>query len=291
MGISCGRCSADKEDILHALRDCHSSKTIWCQLLPAESYRSFFNMSLHDWVLANIRNTSVSHGIPWAVLFAFAAWLIWYWRNCQHHIDQFTWPSNALNLVIDRAKEAWDLLGTFSKRLKYEKFISWTKPPTHYVKMNVDGSVKGSSSIAAAGGVLRDEFGSFICAFSYKIGNSSILNAELWAILIGLQTSWEKGFRNIHLESDSLSAVQKLSHQTNTFDPNLHIIKAIKVMQLREWSCSIDHIYREANSCADWMASHVDHLDLGLHLFDSPPGDLSPLLMADAEGVAWPRYF
>ncbi|XVF15275.1 hypothetical protein REPUB_Repub09cG0137100 [Reevesia pubescens] len=291
MGLNCERCSADKEDILHALRDCQNSKAVWSQLLSVEAYRSFFSLTLHDWVLANIRNVSVSHGTPWAVLFAFAVWLIWYWRNCQLHNDQFTWPVNARQTVIDRAKEAWNLLGTFSKRLKYEKYISWTKPPADYVKMNVDGSVKGSSCIAAAGGVLRDDSGSFLCAFTYKIGISSILNAELWAILIGLHISWEKGYRNIHLESDSLSAIKKLNEQPNAFDSNLHIIKAIKVLQQREWSCMIDHIYREANSCADWMASHADHLDLGLHLFDSPPGDLSPLLMADAAGVAWPRVF
>ncbi|XVF25792.1 hypothetical protein REPUB_Repub13aG0244000 [Reevesia pubescens] len=33
----------------------------------------------------------------------------------------------------------------------------------------------------------------------------------------------------------------------------------------------------------------VDHLSLGLHLFDVPPGDLSPHLFADVMGVTWSR--
>ncbi|XVE95435.1 hypothetical protein REPUB_Repub02eG0096900 [Reevesia pubescens] len=290
MALSCGRCSTGCEDILHALRDCKISKATWRQLLPDDIRDSFFNKSLHDWVISNIRSASVLHGIPWAVVFAFAAWLIWYWRNCQIHDNQFVWPYNAVQIVTGRAKEAWDMLGNFSKRLNYEMLISWTKPPTDHVKMNVDGSVKGILGIATAGGVLRNESGIFICAFIYKIGISSILTAELWAILHGLQICWEKGYRRVLLESDSLEAIQKLNGQISAFDPNHHLIKTIKELHQRDWFCTFHHVYREANGCADWMATHDFHLDLGLHNFDIPPGDLFPLLMADAVGVAWPRY-
>lgn len=70
-----------------------------------------------------------------------------------------------------RAKEAWDALyhGTFS--LKYEKLISWDKPKSSFVKLNVDGSAKGQPGVAVAGGINRDENGVWLAGFAYNIGN------------------------------------------------------------------------------------------------------------------------
>ncbi|XVE91534.1 hypothetical protein REPUB_Repub01dG0018000 [Reevesia pubescens] len=65
-------------------------------------------------------------------------------------------------------------------------------------------------------------------------------------------------------------------------DPHLHLIDAIRTLQQRNWSCAIKHINREANTSADWMATHSEHLSLGFHEFNSPPGNLLPILLADA---------
>lgn len=37
------------------------------------------------------------------------------------------------------------------------------------------------------------------------------------------------------------------------------------------------------------LATHFDHLQLGLHVFNTPPIELTSLLTSDALEVVWPR--
>ncbi|XVE97598.1 hypothetical protein REPUB_Repub03eG0033200 [Reevesia pubescens] len=120
-------------------------------------------------------------------------------------------------------------------------------------------------------------------------GYSNILTVELWAIYYGFILCWNKGFRRAELESDSLVVVKKILKQPSRNEANFHLITAIQELQQCNWICSIRHVHMEANVCADWIATYFEHLNLGLHLFNSHPSDIAPLLMADAMGVIWPR--
>lgn len=106
--------------------------------------------------------------------------------------------------------------------------------------------------------------------------------AELWGIYHGLHLSWSKGYREVALETDSLTALMQLKRSEGSIAPRNRLLDAIRELLTRPCKCSIKHIYREANMCADWMSTHYDDLSLGLHIFDSPPPGLSSLLTADA---------
>ncbi|EOY00032.1 Uncharacterized protein TCM_009398 [Theobroma cacao] len=120
-----------------------------------------------------------------------------------------------------RAKEAWDALyhGTFS--LKYEKLISWDKPKSSFVKLNVDGSAKGQPGVAVAGGINRDENGVWLAGFAYNIGNFFFTHSR------------NTGF---------VSRVEVMLE-----DPNFHLLKGIKEILHGNWDCSLSYIHREAN--------------------------------------------
>ncbi|XVF00880.1 hypothetical protein REPUB_Repub04eG0039900 [Reevesia pubescens] len=120
---TCTRCLRGGEDILHALRDCEVSQRVWINLLGNLSYDSFFYLSLHDWLLMNIARDDSLFGVPLNIIFFHAAWLLWYWRNCRLHDSQFSWPMNATSQILGRAKEAWNVMGIYAKRLKYEMLI------------------------------------------------------------------------------------------------------------------------------------------------------------------------
>ncbi|XVF06929.1 hypothetical protein REPUB_Repub06bG0093400 [Reevesia pubescens] len=156
--------------------------------------------------------------------------------------------------------------------------------------MNVDGSARGHPGSAASGGVIRNAHGDWLGGFTHRVGISYILTAELWAIFHGLQLCWDRGYRKIELESDSLVAIQKLGIKTSLSDPHIHIIDAIKEFQQHDWICNIKHVHREANHYADWMATHFDNLSLGLHIFSSPPIGISHCFLADMSSLAWPRF-
>lgn len=73
-----------------------------------------------------------------------------------------------------------------------------------------DGAVASAMGQAACGGVLRDHNGKLIFAYASHLGNCSVVAAELWDILKGVTFAWDRGFRRIFVDSDSLSAINLL---------------------------------------------------------------------------------
>lgn len=141
-------------------------------------------------------------------------------------------------------------------------------PATGAIKVNVDGSAKGSPGLSAAGGVLRDGDANWICGFLYKVGISHAITSELWAIYHGLLLSWGKGFRTVLLEMDSLKARKLIKGANLPGNHLLRLVSAIKELLGRNWEISITYVPREANHCADWIATHFDSYDLGLHILE-----------------------
>ncbi|XVE92863.1 hypothetical protein REPUB_Repub01dG0139900 [Reevesia pubescens] len=99
-----------------------------------------------------------------------AIWMIRFWRNNSLHDNIFLWPTNATQLILGKAKDAWDVLGDFSKLIYYEKLVCLSKHAMHHVKINVDSSARGQPGLAAARRVWRDDNGEWLCGFSYRVG-------------------------------------------------------------------------------------------------------------------------
>ncbi|PKI59521.1 hypothetical protein CRG98_020049 [Punica granatum] len=66
----------------------------------------------------------------------------------------------------------------------------------------MDGISSGNPGVAGAGGILRDTDGNWIAGFAQKIGISTAVTAELWAVLTGLEMVWRLGHRQVVLELD-----------------------------------------------------------------------------------------
>ncbi|CAN1744334.1 Putative ribonuclease H protein At1g65750, partial [Linum perenne] len=81
--------------------------------------------------------------------------------------------------------------------------IGWRPAEEGCFSLNSDGSLFRNPSRAAAGGVIRDENGRFVTAFSANIGACSIMRAELRGIVEGTKLAWNKGIRNLRIQSDS----------------------------------------------------------------------------------------
>ncbi|EOY04279.1 Non-LTR retroelement reverse transcriptase-like [Theobroma cacao] len=262
---------------------------LWLQIDPTLINGSFFSLDLKSWIMDNVRSVDILAGIPWSIIFMYSLWLIWYWRNLFVFYDSFNWSRDAWQQIWTKSKEAWDFLKREHDAVKKDILISWELPKHSYVKLNVDGSAKGQPGMAAAGGVIRYEVGNWLLGFNYKIGISCSLQAELWALYWGLTLCWDKGFRKVQVESDSLLAVQKISNQSLQPEQNAGLLKCIKELFQRFWNCTLTHIHREANQCADWMATHHENLLLKLHIMDSPPSSISAILLADSISIFWSR--
>ena len=92
-------------------------------------------------------------------------------------------------------------------------------------------------------------------------GIDSPLQAEIKAILFGLQMAKEVDFKNIQMESDCLMAVTKISKNDDSFCEWNNILTDINDISLDYDSCFFSHISRIANALAHNIVKY--HCELG----------------------------
>ncbi|KAH1089485.1 hypothetical protein J1N35_016742 [Gossypium stocksii] len=79
------------------------------------------------------------------------------------------------------------------------------------------GNVTGA---ATTGCVVRNHEGVWILGIAKSIGTCSIVEAERWRVLEGLQQAWDIGARKVLLETDSLMVVSLLKSQQGMYGDN-----------------------------------------------------------------------
>ncbi|KAH9661420.1 putative ribonuclease H protein [Citrus sinensis] len=168
----CGRCHADVESSLHAIRDCVYSRGIWRKLVPAHRQHDFFSYPLRQWIITNLNRRACDMGILfWPVMFGITAWRIWYWRN-QVMFNNKSWNGDLIIRDIKARTES--ICSTLSsvgyrRNARIQKWIRWDPPPWPFLCLNTDGARKGNGE-ASAGGLLRNCHGNFIHGFSANLG-------------------------------------------------------------------------------------------------------------------------
>lgn len=113
----------------------------------------------------------------------------------------------------------------------------------------------------------------------------------MWAIYHGLTLAWNRGFRNIKVYSDSLTAVGLLLHGYNQAHPCYAFVSAIQRVFQGQGSVSWNHSLREANQVVDVLARFGLSLQNQIRVFDFVPPFISTALLADASCVSFPRGF
>ncbi|CAN1763097.1 hypothetical protein LINPERHAP1_LOCUS8681, partial [Linum perenne] len=113
---------------------------------------------------------------------------------------------------------------------------------------------------AAAGGIFRDHSGSRLACFAANLGNCTIMRAELRAASIRFKIAWELGYRKVHLQMDSLAAVEALCADTNTdvdIGPRTGQWSKINIRQRQVASSEITR-------GADWRVSRLTSVTIPL---------------------------
>eukprot|EP00258_Populus_trichocarpa_P027694 XP_024443713.1 uncharacterized protein LOC112324533 [Populus trichocarpa] len=287
----CDHCGTEVETLTHALRDCPKARKIWEVFVKVENRELFFSQNWYAWLVSNMsaRNRNTDHG-AWSLEFGIALWYIWKERcNRVFGVDQGNWFRAILAIKrMVRDTEFTQRHGNDEGRSsKEDTQVGWKYPQEERIKLNVDGCSKGNPGVAGAGGVIRDHLGVWIGGFARNIGICSSVNAELWAVYVGLQLAWDRGFRKVDLESDSKVVVGLINGDSVRVDRNYNIIMQIIGMLGRDWEVTTYHVYREANCVADWLANYGltrDLLDRGSDVLEEPPSGLYPLLYYDLIG-------
>ncbi|KAE8657073.1 cysteine proteinase RD21a-like [Hibiscus syriacus] len=87
------------------------------------------------------------------------------------------------------------------------ELIQWRPAPAGWFTLNTNGAVHHTSSLGSAGGLIRNKDGDWIIGFNKAVSISSPLQAELWAILKGLQLAWSQRLECLQCQTDCAEAL------------------------------------------------------------------------------------
>ena len=125
----------------------------------------------------------------------------------------------------------------------------------------------GNSKKASEGAVIRCSNGDWIAGCLRKLGNTSCILAELWALRDGLLLAKQLSLDNICVDMDAEYLVYLLSNTTVVNLSLEPLLSYCRNLMKRFLNCIVAHVFREANRCADRLARlgadlHSNHLIL-----------------------------
>ncbi|KAF3966697.1 hypothetical protein CMV_009223 [Castanea mollissima] len=171
-----------------------------------------------DWIKANAHCNMLAQGkcYAWAHFFLFGIWHLWLRRN-KLMFQPLNTPQNLFQTVEAQVYEfCICVLDQIKPRRSTTITVGWVKPLERWVKLNMDGAVKGNPGMAGCGELLRDCHGNWLWGFARAIGITSSLSAELWAIRDGLARCCHLSIEAVEVEVDASVATSLISKDTHT---------------------------------------------------------------------------
>ncbi|KAJ1377551.1 Ribonuclease H domain [Sesbania bispinosa] len=232
--------------------------------------------SSREWMLSNL------HGDE-ATLFLAALWWLWCWRNNACLGDKSWSIEFVLRSISLSHDEFLQILGPQRRSLIGLYCQSYWQPlPPGSSKLNVDGSHLPSSQRIGVGGILRDENKSWISGFSGFQGIGTVVEAKYLAILMGLEFAWNKGVKNLVIESDCLDVISELNLPSSlSSHPNYGLLCKIRSILNRDWVVTLQHVARDANRPTDCLAKFGSSYDDSFLEWVAPLPELATLVLQD----------
>ncbi|CAN1162876.1 Putative ribonuclease H protein At1g65750 [Linum perenne] len=116
------------------------------------------------------------------------------------------------------------------------------------------------------------------------------MRAELRAAEIGLMIAWDRGYRKVHLQVDSLVAVTAILGDQEEDSRHGRTLASISELRSRDWEVSISHTFREGNKVADMLAHHGHTFDFGFHVDCNYPHEVDLAIWHDHVRTCFPRF-
>nr|XP_027086510.1 uncharacterized protein LOC113708247 [Coffea arabica] len=209
-----------------------------------------------------------------SVLPCIICWHIWLARNLAIFEGQLLHRQTICDRILA------DVVGLFSRKFAGEFFgvgswstvlsifsgwrpryshrvVCWEFPVQGAFKLNTDGCSLGNPGVSGGGGVLRDSSGALLFGFSVPFGELTCLQAEIKALVFGVQQCRLRGFSRIRVEVDSLVLVNLLVRQVRCPWSVRSDLESLRAVQGLEWT--VGHCYREMNQVADALAKVGAH--------------------------------
>ena len=102
---------------------------------------------------------------------------------------------------------------------------------------------------------IRDSNGEWVAGFARKLGSMSNILAELWALNDGLLLAQQLDILNVNIELDADLLVHLLNNPSSHNLMLEALLNDCRNLIKTFPSCTVTHIFREANRCADKLAN------------------------------------
>lgn len=155
------------------------------------------------------------------------------------------------------------------------------------MKLNVDGQFT-RQGLAGCCGLLRGEDGQWLRGFSVKLNKTSPVALEFRAVIEGLKMCWLLGIKSVVVESDARTVIMAINTK-QTIIKCRHLLRELQELLTHDWEIKFEHVYREANRCADTMASFSMKQAQERMDWIGPPQSVVNLLETDRNGQGCPR--
>jgi ribonuclease HI len=141
--------------------------------------------------------------------------------------------------------------------------------PFGYLVAHIDGGARGNPGPSGYGVVIEDEMGRPVVELSNYLGKQTNNFAEYSGLLAALNYATKHGFTALKVFSDSELMVKQIKGEYKVNNPALKELhgKASRMIEELE-AFEINHVAREQNREADWLANRA--MDLGMKAATQP---------------------
>ncbi|CAN0921834.1 Biotin carboxylase 1, chloroplastic [Linum grandiflorum] len=91
-------------------------------------------------------------------------------------------------------------------------------------------------------------------AYSMNLGICSITRAKLRAAVTGFRLTWEKGYKKVWVQLDSLAAIQLLLTEGELTHQYSYEVTNFRELLDQDWLINVEHIYRKHDRPIDYLA-------------------------------------
>lgn len=214
--------------------------------------------------------------LPRKYLFSSIVWHIWKERKNQVLNGEEPNTAKLCYQIRSFAREvAFSFsLNSQSSLTKERRLISWSYPAAGKIKLNTDGSVKEECGRYGYGRVIRDDKGQWLGGYYGKLNQCNSLEAELHAILVGLELIRSDQRNTVIVESDSSVAVNLAKAPRDEGHPMAGLLEDIRTL-LQLHGCELQHRLRQGNFCADFLANEGAGQQCPFVFLEVPPDGMA----------------
>lgn len=167
------------------------------------------------------------------------------------------------------------------------RMVTWNKPPTRWIKPNVNGCCRGNPGPCGGGKVLPNDQGTFRVSFSKNFDKGTNNRVQLQALPTRVKLYKQLGFQHVIKETDSELVVGWITKQSCSAWYLLDYWDGLKA-KLQRIEFKINPNFREINQIANFLTinGEGDKTYKYLH-FDDLPKEVCGMLLLDKLGLSY----